>query len=117
MLKSYYSDSAVTMYCGDCRDILPQIEAVDHVITDPPYEAEAHQLGRRAFSGQSDAKHPKGIAEERPLDFAAITDEDRKLVGGMMARLSSGWVLVFCQVGSIRVYVHIEVGCLLDVLP
>jgi DNA modification methylase len=26
-----------TLYCGDCRDILPTLEKVDAVITDPPY--------------------------------------------------------------------------------
>ena len=27
----------VTLYCGDCLDILPTLEGVDAVITDPPY--------------------------------------------------------------------------------
>ena len=97
-MKPYYEDDAVTLYHGDCREILPHLEAVDHVITDPPYEAEAHTLGRRAFSGQSSAQHPKGIAEVRPLDFAAITDDDRKIVGALMACLTRGWLMVFCQV-------------------
>ena len=25
------------VYCGDCLDILPQLDLVDAVITDPPY--------------------------------------------------------------------------------
>lgn len=33
----YYEDSAVTIYHGDCRDILPQIPKVDLVLTDPPF--------------------------------------------------------------------------------
>jgi site-specific DNA-methyltransferase (adenine-specific) len=33
----YYEDAAVTLYMGDCRDIVPALVAVDHVITDPPY--------------------------------------------------------------------------------
>jgi site-specific DNA-methyltransferase (adenine-specific) len=33
----YYEDEACTIYHGDCRDILPQLGPVDHVITDPPY--------------------------------------------------------------------------------
>jgi site-specific DNA-methyltransferase (adenine-specific) len=94
----YYEQGGIVIYHGDCRDILPQLGPVDHVITDPPYEAEAHSLGRRAFSGKSSAAHPKGIAEERPLDFAAISDDDRKLAGKLMANVSRGWVLVFCQV-------------------
>lgn len=36
-VKPYYQDSAVTIYHGDCREILPQIEPVDFVFTSPPY--------------------------------------------------------------------------------
>jgi adenine-specific DNA-methyltransferase len=35
--KPYYQDDAVTIYHGDCREILPRIEPVDLVLTDPPY--------------------------------------------------------------------------------
>jgi site-specific DNA-methyltransferase (adenine-specific) len=98
MIQPFYSDSSVTLYHGNCLDILLQIDAVDHVITDPPYEDEAHALGRRAFSGKTDAAHPKGIAEVRPLGFPAITGTERMGSGASMAVLSRGWVLVFCQV-------------------
>jgi site-specific DNA-methyltransferase (adenine-specific) len=37
MVKPYYQDSAVTIYHGDCREIVPQLGMVDMVITDPPY--------------------------------------------------------------------------------
>jgi len=33
----YYQDSAVKIFCGDCRDVLPEIGPVDSVVTDPPY--------------------------------------------------------------------------------
>lgn len=33
----YYEDEVVTIYHGDCREILPQLDPVDVVITDPPY--------------------------------------------------------------------------------
>jgi site-specific DNA-methyltransferase (adenine-specific) len=33
----YYQDDLVTLYHGDCRDILPDLEPVDLVLTDPPY--------------------------------------------------------------------------------
>ncbi len=29
-----------TLYCGDCRDILPQLNGIDAVVTDPPYGIE-----------------------------------------------------------------------------
>lgn len=33
----YYQDDAVTLYCCDCRTILPLLPKVDLVLTDPPY--------------------------------------------------------------------------------
>jgi DNA modification methylase len=36
-MKPYYQDESCTIYHGDCREILPQLEPVDLVLTDPPY--------------------------------------------------------------------------------
>src|SRR5580700_626848 len=38
-MKPYYHDEAagITLYHGDCRDILPTLGSVDLVLTDPPY--------------------------------------------------------------------------------
>jgi site-specific DNA-methyltransferase (adenine-specific) len=36
-VRPYYQDNAVTIYHGDCREILPQLAPVDLVLTDPPY--------------------------------------------------------------------------------
>ena len=36
-LKPYYQDKWVTIYHGDCREILPELPKVDLVLTDPPY--------------------------------------------------------------------------------
>ena len=36
-MRPYYQDDAVTIYHGDCREILPTLEPVDLVLTDPPY--------------------------------------------------------------------------------
>ena len=33
----YYSDQWATIYCGDCREILPTLNLVETCITDPPY--------------------------------------------------------------------------------
>ena len=36
-MKPYYQDDAVTLYNGDCREILPQLGRFDLLLTDPPY--------------------------------------------------------------------------------
>ncbi len=37
MIEPYYQDEYCTIYNADCRDVLPQLEPVDLVLTDPPY--------------------------------------------------------------------------------
>jgi site-specific DNA-methyltransferase (adenine-specific) len=36
-MKPYYKDDYVTIYHGDCREVLPTLDKVDLVLTDPPY--------------------------------------------------------------------------------
>jgi DNA modification methylase len=38
-MKPYYEQDGITIYHGDCRDVLPSLrrESIDLVITDPPY--------------------------------------------------------------------------------
>lgn len=40
-MKPYYSDDAVTLYHGDCRDVLPLLPMADFLFTDPPYDIVA----------------------------------------------------------------------------
>jgi site-specific DNA-methyltransferase (adenine-specific) len=36
-VKPYYQDDAVTLYLGDCREIVPTLGRFDLLLTDPPY--------------------------------------------------------------------------------
>lgn len=36
-MKPYYDHAGITIYHGDCREILPTLPKVNAVITDPPY--------------------------------------------------------------------------------
>lgn len=49
--KPYYKDDFVTIYNADCRKILPLLEPVDLVLTDPPYGVE---LGKKANNQRFD---------------------------------------------------------------
>ena len=39
-LKPYYQDEWVTIYHGDCREILPELPKVDFVYADPPFNTQ-----------------------------------------------------------------------------
>jgi len=41
MLKPYYNEDGITIYHGDCKEILSYLPKVDCVITDPPYGLQA----------------------------------------------------------------------------
>ena len=53
-LESYYHDEkyGITIYHGDCREILPHLEPVDLVLTDPPYG-----LGEKLRGGKTGLMH------------------------------------------------------------
>ena len=36
-MKPYYQDDSVQIFNADCRDVLPTLDKVDLVLTDPPY--------------------------------------------------------------------------------
>jgi len=91
-----------TLYLGDCMDILPTLDKVDCVITDPPFEAEAHTLQRRVKRGT----HSVGIDDRNallqplsfePLSFEPLSFEQRNLYGAQIAKLTKSWAIVFCQ--------------------
>src|SRR5690242_20962719 len=81
---------------GSCLDPVTGLstigdKSVDVVITDPPYEAEAH-------TSQRLVARAGGKLEVEPIAFPPITEEQRAESAQQMARLARRWILVFCQV-------------------
>ena len=79
-MKPYYQDSAVTLYHGDCKEIVPQLGKFDLLLTDPPYELQAKG---------------GGIATSRKY----LSDIDGHIDGGFdmdLLDLFDNWV-VFCS--------------------
>lgn len=44
-MKPYYEHAGITIYHGDCREVLPEMESTDIVITDPQYNVGMKYLG------------------------------------------------------------------------
>jgi DNA modification methylase len=51
MVKPYYQDSAVTIWHGDCREIVPTLGRFDLLLTDPPYGIGAYSSGTMGGAG------------------------------------------------------------------
>lgn len=81
---------SATLICGDCLDILPGLGRVDHIITDPPYEAKLHA----AKAHEADLRKDGGSAL-KAIDFAAI-DPIRGAFVAVASAMVDGWFIAFC---------------------
>lgn len=91
-MKPYYERDGITIYHGDCREILPSIKA-DVVVTDPPYgigfAAQPTKWQRRA------GHKPEAWDDERPaLGMALLAAPTQCIWGGNYFILppSRGWL-------------------------
>jgi DNA modification methylase len=94
-VQPYYADEAVTIYHGDCRDVLPTIGPVDHCITDPPYSEHVHGKQRRGGSA-----HRGGVCGGKELGFEALDAFTRSVVSERIAAQVRRWALVFSDAES-----------------
>lgn len=60
-MRPYYEHGGITIYHGDCREILPTLPPVDLVLTDPPYGINADAKMHK----QGGTQHGKSMAERR----------------------------------------------------
>lgn len=99
-----------TMHLGDCLDVMATLAPVDHVITDPPYEAEAHTKARRSLKDATQKRGQANRGEVRRIDapltisFAAITEADRTEAARLLSGLTSRWTIAFCQIEAIAAW-------------
>jgi len=105
-VKPYYDEDGITIYHGDCLDVLPTLAQVDHVITDPPYSEHVHgksRQGSRPLTGSvSGGRYsaPANFRREKEFGFDAMTEELRIQVARSVHHLVRRWVLVFSDVES-----------------
>ena len=83
MTKPYYETELGKLYHGDCLEIMPELEPVDLVLTDPPY------ANLTEYSSYTDTK-----------------DNLKKLVSGLFPAIIdiSKITLITCGVGNIYLY-------------
>lgn len=94
MTEPYYSDEAVTIYHGDCREILSHIPAVDAVVTDPPYSISqpgvSHEM--RPGKGSRNFDFFEGDGDWQTMTALAVEG-----IGQAVALIpEAGSVYVFC---------------------
>lgn len=106
-MKPYYEHAGITIFHGDCLEVLSKLEPVDVVLTDPPYSEHVHsksRMGSKRSTNDKENRHRDGIARVKELGFDAITPEMREKVADHFAILSRRWVLVFSDVESAHLW-------------
>lgn len=70
-MKPYYDRDGITIYHGDCREVMPMLQSVDLVLTDPPYNVRSEDIalaGRapmlRDFGGWDEEWNPTELLRE-----------------------------------------------------
>ncbi len=93
MIQPYYQDDYATIYHGDCRKILPALEKVDLVLTDPPYGIDLgnHKDSKETRNGVGLKKQGYASYEDTYENFKNI------VVPGVVASLDLAQRgIVFC---------------------
>lgn len=89
-MRPYYEHAGITIYHGDCRDVLPQVGRLDLLLTDPPYGIynNGGKWGKKAELVW-DRKPAAGIAE-----MLSVATE-QVIWGGIYfdLRPSRGWLV------------------------
>lgn len=85
---------------GDCLEVMRELEGVDHVISDPPYEDELHGAVGKFKRLRGDGKN----YESNNIDsfvFDGVNGIRPDIVSNCV-RLSSGWVILFTLAEGVR---------------
>jgi len=86
IIKPYFTDRAVSIFCGDCRDLLRALpsDSVDMVLTDPPYGV--------GYRGRWGADSPAIAGDEGPtIMLPAFTEIWRLLKPDSLCLSFYGW--------------------------
>lgn len=76
--------------------------SVDHTITDPAYDKEAHTQGRRIVSGSFEQRRTTGDTTiSKAISYPPMTEAERRIAAQQIARITRRWIIIFCQAEGI----------------
>lgn len=84
-MKPYYDQDGITIFHGDCREVLPGLDRVDLVLTDPPYSNKTHRSIR-----SNNKNAPGGM---RVVNFAATDTDALRPIFERLGAITRRWVV------------------------
>lgn len=78
MIEPYYQDETITIYNGDAMQIIPQLENIGAVITDPPYSSGGAHRSDRTMSTVS--KYVNSDTKAYRPEFAGDSRDQRSFL-------------------------------------
>jgi site-specific DNA-methyltransferase (adenine-specific)/modification methylase len=84
MVNPYYQRGETTIYCGDCREILPGLLGIDSIVTDPPYGINLKtEYGKRGGANPMEkTKMPRIIGDDKPFDPSHLLGYQKVILWG-----------------------------------
>ena len=86
-MKPYYENENGKLYLGKCEEIMPELEKVDLVLTDPPYDIETSGGG---IYNQEDKQYVKELKDIKD----GFSDDILKLIGQGVKKVN---LYIFCS--------------------
>jgi DNA modification methylase len=74
-MKPYYEHAGITIYHGDCREIVPQLGRFDLLLTDPPYGIGAASVCFYGLKQRKNSAAPPRDYGDSSWDSVPVSDE------------------------------------------
>jgi len=82
-VKPYYEHAGITIYHGDCREVMPAIAPVEAVVTDPPWPVDVQYVEGNQDSWRllSEVGRWSAVFARRLVVHVSATTDPRWLIG------------------------------------
>jgi site-specific DNA-methyltransferase (adenine-specific) len=113
-MTPYYEQDGITIYHGDCRELLPEIGPVDLVLTDPPY-------GINLVTKTSDYRQSANFDNGQSLKATTLYSDEPDAIRELIARVMpvvleiSDRAMIFCGQKMLWAYPEPRaIGCVFN---
>jgi site-specific DNA-methyltransferase (adenine-specific) len=105
MKKPYYERNGITIYHGDCFEVLHDLEGIDAVVTDPPYSSGGAFRGDRMATTLSKYVSSDSSQQETGIGFTGDNRDQRSF---------AAWCALWMNAARAASNVGATIACFID---